>query len=121
MRLALALIAALAIAAPAIAQQGGVIRSVSGDRCSGTIAAANTSQVASSGDNSRLWLTVQNPPSATEPLYVDFGPNHPASSTLSTELAPGGSINFLAGVVPMGQVNVSAATVGHRFVCYAGR
>lgn len=113
--------AALLCAAPAVAQSPGVARSVSGDRCSGSIATANTSQVATNGDNTRVWLTIQNPPSATEPLFVDFGPNHLANNVTSTELAPGGSINFLAGVVPTLQVNVSAATAGHRFICYSGR
>lgn len=114
------LFAALTIATAAPAQ-GQVVRTASGDRCSGTITTGGVSQVAANGDMSRNWLFVQNPINATEPLFVDFGPNHLASATLSTQLAPGGSISFLAGVVPGTQVNVSAATAGHAFVCETGR
>lgn len=114
------LFAALTIATAAPAR-GEVIRTGSGDRCSGTITTGGVSQVAANGDMSRNWLYVQNPISATEPLFVDFGPNHQASPTLSTQLAPGGSISFLSGVVPGGQVNVSAATAGHAFICETGR
>jgi hypothetical protein len=118
-RFLIAALAALLCASPAGAQQ--IVRSMNGDRCSGTVTTGGVSQIASNGDGARTWLVVQNPPSATEALYVDFGPNHLASTTLSTELAPGGSISFVAGVVPSGQINVTAATTGHRFICFAGR
>lgn len=113
--LAAALAAVLAM--PAQAQ---IVRTVT-DRCSGAITTGGVSQIAANGDASRNWLTVQNPINATEPLYVDFGANNAASATLSTQLAPGGAINFLSGVVPVGQINVSAATAGHTFICETGR
>lgn len=117
--LRLALAASLLAAPHTAAAQ--VIRTVSSDRCSGAITTGGTSQVATNADSSRGWLVIQNPTTATEPLFVDFGPNHPASATLSTGLAPGGSMSFLAGVVPVSQVNVMAATAGHAFVCLSGR
>jgi hypothetical protein len=113
------LVAAALLAAPGAAAQ--VQRTMTNDRCSGSIAVGGTSQIAANGDNSRVWLVVQNPINATEPLFVDFGPNHLASSTLSTQLAPGGSVSFFGGVVPIQQVNVNAATSGHTFICETGR
>jgi hypothetical protein len=115
-----ALVASLLVAAaPA---DGQVIRTAEVVQCSGSIAVANTSQVATNGDSSRVWLIVENPTNATEPLFVSVGPGNPASTAAgSIELAIGGSLSFLSGVSPTGQINVTAATAGHRFICAAGR
>lgn len=113
-------LAAIALCASAPAN-ADVARTAQNIRCSATITTGGTSQIAVDGDNARGWLIVQNPTTATEPLFVDFGPNHLASTTLSAGLAPGGPISFLGGVVPAQQVNVTAATTGHAFICVTGR
>lgn len=89
---------------------------------SGSITAGGTAQTALSAGASRVFLRVENPPSATESLFVRYngGDASTNSSTPnSTELAPGASDEYSAamgGFVPTGQVSVIAATTGHKFV-----
>lgn len=116
------LLAAMLMMACAMPAQAQVARSMQVPHGSGTITVGGTSQIALNGDNSRLWLVCENPIAATEPLYIDFGPNFPATiNDVSIELAPGGSLSFLGNSVPTEQINVNAATTGHRFICMAGR
>jgi hypothetical protein len=118
-RLVLALaVVTLVCPTPSFAQQ--IVRTGDGIPCSGTIAAGGVSQIATPGDAARAWLVIENPITATEPLLVGFGPSEPATTGV-TEIGAGGSMSFLAGVVPSGQVKVSAATTGHRYICRTGR
>lgn len=73
-------------------------------------------------DGRRNFLRVENPPSATESLFVRYGGTASTNTSTpnSTELAPGASDEFPAGgavgYVPGGLVSVIAATTGHKFV-----
>lgn len=86
---------------------------------SGTVTAANTSQLAVPASQSRTYLVCQNPVAATGTLFVNI--DAAASTTAgSLELAPGGSVTWAAQFVPTGAVNVTSATAGARFICKAG-
>lgn len=112
---ALALVALLA-AAPAVAQQAttGVRGSVIDG--SGTLTTGGTSQQVFPANAGRYYVMCQNPITATETLFVNFG-SAASTSGGSYELAAGGSITFDSNFIPAGTVNVNAATTGHRFVC----
>jgi hypothetical protein len=149
MRLVLAVLALLALSSPCVAQQtvvtfvdtngnrvavtpdtplpttaangatgGGVTRGAVTDG-SGTVAQASTSQQVFPLNAGRSYLMCQNPVSATETLFVNYGA--PASTAGgSIELAPGASTAFQQQFIPTSAVNVTAATAGHRFVCKQG-
>jgi hypothetical protein len=97
---------------------GGITRGALTDG-SGTIATGGASQQVFAAAPTRSYLMCQNPTTATEPLFVNIGA---AASTAagSIELGPGGSFDFSHNFIPTGAVNVTAATLGHRFVCKAG-
>lgn len=87
---------------------------------SGTVTAGAASQQILAADPNRRYIMCQNPIAATEPLFVNFGAAA-STTTASYELAAGGSVAFTgAGYVPMGTVNITAVTTGHRFVCKWG-
>jgi hypothetical protein len=116
------LLTAITIMMCALPASAQVTRTGAGPNGAGTIAAAGVSQVALKGDISRSWLICQNAAASTATLFLSFGINNPAATTGgSLELAPGGSISFLAGIVPSEQVNAASATVGTRFACVSGR
>lgn len=99
--------------APVLAQANLIV-----DR-SGTVTAANTSQLAVPASASRTYLACQNPITSTATLFVNIDA---AASTAggSFELAPGGSITWAADFVPTGAVNVTSGTTGQRYICKAG-
>lgn len=87
---------------------------------SGTVTTGGTSQQVFAANTARLFLSCQNPVTATETLFVNIGA---AASTTggSFEIAPGAYREFTgAGLIPSGTINITAATSGHRFVCKQG-
>jgi len=87
--------------------------------CSGALTTGGASQSILAVDANRLLLIVQNPIGAAGPLFVNFGPSA-SVSTGSIELAPGGSLVFLAEATPTTAVAVNSATQGARWICKAG-
>jgi hypothetical protein len=86
---------------------------------SGTVTTGGTSQQVLPANTGRYYLMCQNPVSASEVLFVNFG--SAASTTAgSYELAAGASLTFDSNFIPAGAVNVNAVTTGHRFVCKQG-
>lgn len=88
---------------------------------SGSITTGGTAQTAVAANGRRNFLRVENPPSASESLFVRYGGTASTNSGTpdSTELAPGASDEFPtggSGYVPGGAVSVIAATTGHKFV-----
>lgn len=88
---------------------------------SGTITSGGTAQTAVPANPRRIFLRVENPPSATETLYVCYDGAATTNATPnSTELLPGASDEFHNvggnGYCPGGAVSVIAATTGHKFV-----
>lgn len=84
---------------------------------SGTVTTGGAFQSVIAASASRLGCTIQNPTSATEPLYVFFGTNASASENASITLGPGASVSCAAGVAVLtDNVSVTAATTGHAFV-----
>lgn len=107
-------VAALA-AAPAVAQNRIVVVT----NGSGTVQTANQSQQVFARNDGRNYLFCQNPINATGTLYIDY--DRPAVvNGGAIELAPGGSVSFLAAATPIATVNVTSATAGHRFICKQG-
>lgn len=118
-RAILAALMAFAVLAPLTAPAQSITRVNSYRDGSGTLTAGGTSQQVFPVDASRTYLMCQNPITATETLFINFGAT--ASTTAgSIELAAGGTISFHGSAVPTTTVNVNAATTGHRFVCKAG-
>lgn len=118
MRLLAALVA-LILSAPAFAQTY-----VAGQRGqlvdgSGTVTTGAASKQVFAYDGARQFLFCLNPIAETEPLYVNIGQTATATGS-SIELAPGGSVTFANNFIPVQNVNVTAATTGHRYVCKAG-
>lgn len=89
---------------------------------SGSITTGGTAQTALAANGNRRFLRVENPPSATESLFVRYGGTASVNSSTpdSTELAPGASDEYSSvggnGYCPGGAVSVIAATTGHKFV-----
>lgn len=88
--------------------------------CSGAVTAGGTSQVATPLNTQRDYLFVENPITATEALYVNYGVSASTTAKNSIELAPGGSINALGIGVPIQSVNVTAVTSAHAYICKIG-
>lgn len=87
---------------------------------SGIVAAANVSQMLlPAGDNyNDIWI--QNPSDQIESLFINWGAAASATLKNSIELLPGQSIwKRTPGFMPNTQCNVTAATIGHPFVCKA--
>lgn len=89
---------------------------------SGTVTTGGTSQVVFAANVNRVFLRCQNPSAtlsgvAAESLFINY--DAPASTTAvnSEELLNNGSVNFSGDFVPKGQINITAATTGHKFVC----
>lgn len=116
-RILTALVGLAALAAvPVTAQISRIIVIQDG---SGTITTANTSQQVFAAKADRGYLFCQNPTTATESLFVNYGASA-STSAGSIELSPGGVSQFLGLAVPTTNVTVTAATAGHRFVCKQG-
>ena len=89
-------------------------------RCSGAITSGGVSQTAISAATnagSKFWF-IQNPPLATEPLYIDVGE---AAGPTSMALTAGASLTLGGPAVWQGQVTVYAATTSHAFTCFYGQ
>lgn len=86
---------------------------------SGTVTAGTVSQQIFAANPKRLFLSVQNPITATETLFVNVGAN--ASTTGgSYEIAPGGTLSWTGSATPTSTVTVTAATTAHRFIAKQG-
>ncbi len=88
-------------------------------RCSGTIATGGTSQVAitsAQGSGMKTFI-IQNPASASETLYVDFGES---AGTTSVGLIAGQMISFGGQAIWQGYVSVYGATTSHAYTCFYG-
>lgn len=84
---------------------------------SGTITSGSTSQVASAVNANRKYLLLENPTTASEPLYFNFTTAASTSASGSYSLAPGGSFVMETTFITTEAVNVTATTTGHAFVC----
>lgn len=86
---------------------------------SGTVAAGGTFQSIIAASGSRLGCLIENPTTATEPLYVFFGANGSATTGNSVSLAPGGSVACSTGLVVLqDNISVTAATTSHAFTAF---
>lgn len=86
-----------------------------------TVTTGGTSQQVFAVLASRRYLICQNPISATEPLYLNFGTAASTANNGSIEIAIGGSFSMHGGTsMYTGTVNVTAATTGHYFICKQG-
>lgn len=81
---------------------------------SGTIAAANTPQIAIAANISRAGFLISNPRSETETLKIRFG-----ATGGEIDLAPGATYETGA-IFWKGDIYVEAATMGHAFTAYEG-
>lgn len=112
--------ASLALSAPAAAQKmpfnpGGTSTATSTD-ASGTVATGGAFQSIIAANSSRQGCLVQNPVSATEPLYVFFGATANATTSNSFSLNPGQSISCnVGGLVLTDNIAVTGATTSHAF------
>ena len=75
---------------------------------SGTIATGGVFQSILASNAARVGCLVQNPTTATEPLYVFFGLNASATTAKSISLAAGASVNCAVGGLGVATDNVSA-------------
>lgn len=85
----------------------------------GTITAGGTSQVLAAANVNRKHFEIQNPPNATENLYIGFGAvaiNPATPTTITRQLVPGQSYNMdTPNFVSTEIINVYAATTAHVF------
>lgn len=89
---------------------------------SGTITVGGTSQsLLSAAQTASLnYLFIQNPSAQIESLFVNFGAAASATANNSIELLPGQDITMKTpGFICNSQINVTAATGTHPFVCKA--
>lgn len=89
---------------------------------SGTVASGGVSQMVLSAAEmaNANYFFIQNPSAQSESLFVNFGADASTSNNKSMELLPGSDITMKTpGVMPPQQVNVTAATTSHPFVCKA--
>ena len=117
MRLIRAVIAflALLLAAPAFADP---VTAPPSQNFSGTITTGGTfQQVVPSAYNTRKGCLVMNPPSATENLYVFFGPAASATTSNSIGLTPNSWASCAIGPVVVGDaIQVEAPTTSHAYI-----
>jgi hypothetical protein len=90
-----------------------------GTNVSSTVSVGGTFQSILVASN-RLDCFVQNPVSATETLFVFFGPIANATTANSVNLAAGQAVTCSSqGATASDQVSVTAATSTHAFVAYS--
>lgn len=83
---------------------------------SGTVTTGGTSQVLAPANPGRRYLTIENPTTASEALYVNFTSAASTSVAGSISLAPGGSLTMSAATyVSQEVITVTAATATHAF------
>lgn len=80
---------------------------------SGTIASGGTAQTAIALNASRKGWCIQNPPTATEVLYVRSGTT--ATTTTGVTLSAGQQACSLPGLIDTGLISVLGATTSHAF------
>lgn len=85
---------------------------------SGTIATGGTFQSILASSATRKGCLIENPTTATEPLYVFFGANGSATTSNSISLSPGGTVSCAVGGIGVATDNVSATatTTAHSYV-----
>ena len=90
---------------------------------SGSIAVAGTSQQLAAANGARNFLIIENPSDTTgqnvaniESLFINFTAVAAVDDGNSIEIMPGGSLIIGPGFVTTELVNVSAATIGHRYI-----
>ncbi len=83
---------------------------------SGAVALGGTSQNLCAANGNRKRLFVQNPPSATESLFINFtAAASSAGGTSSIELVAGASFDSGQGPISTELVTITAATTAHAF------
>jgi hypothetical protein len=98
-----------------VVQQSGTLT----DR-SGTVATGGTSQALAASNASRKYLFIENPPSATENLFINFTSNASTSAAGSLSLTPGGVFIMESEFVSTEAVTVTAATTSHAYIAKEG-
>lgn len=85
---------------------------------SGTVTLGGTFQSVLASNAGRNGCTIENPTTATEALYVFFGPNGSATTAKAISLAAGSSVTCAVGglAVATDNVSVTATTTSHAFV-----
>jgi hypothetical protein len=79
-----------------------------------TITTGGTAQTPIAANVSRKYAICENPPSATEDLFISITTTATTTNAGNfADLAPGGS----ATIPGTAAVSVNAATTGHRFIC----
>lgn len=93
-------------------------QSVLSQNLSGTVTTGGTFQSLQVQNVGRKGCLIENPPAATETLYVFFGPIASATTAAAVALSAGSSVScqMPAQGTVSDQVSVTAATTGHAFV-----
>ncbi len=87
---------------------------------SGVVAAGGVSQTLLAANDFWNYIFIQNPSDQNESLFINFTTAASTSLANSIELLPGQSWWRAApGYVPNDQINITAATINHPFVCKA--
>lgn len=86
---------------------------------SGAITTGGTSQTCYAGASGLIYILIQNPKTATETLFVNFGAAASTTDGKSIGLEAGERLVFENGFIPGNSINVTGATTGHKFVCKA--
>ena len=88
---------------------------------SGTIVTGGTSQQVLAYNQSRRYLLIENPVSATEALFCNFTGAAAITGSSSITLNAGGSYErSTPNFVPKDAINCTAATTGHAFTAKEG-
>lgn len=86
---------------------------------SSAIAAAGVSQLLLIGNENWNYIFIQNPSTAIESIYLGFDEAAAIDDTCM-ELLPGQFVYFKSpGFMTIQDINIIAATMGHKFICYA--
>lgn len=87
---------------------------------SGVVTVGGQSQMLLPANENWNDIFIQNPSDQIESLFVNFGANASATLYNSIELLPGQDISKRTpGFIPNTQINVTAITISHPFVCKA--
>lgn len=81
-----------------------------------TITAGGTAQVLAAADAGRGYLMIHNPRTETTSLLVSLVGTAVSGSAL--ELAPGGTMEYVVGVIPTNAISVLSATTGQKVVAW---
>lgn len=96
---------------------GAAVASLTTTNGSGAIATGGTFQSILAASSTRKGCLIQNPTTASEPLYVYFGANASATTANAITLAPGGAVNCAVGLgVATDNVSATATTTSHAYV-----